>query len=82
MKIWQLHELKLQGYQVLYRQNTKVYFIPLKSTYESLLDKINDTPLWEDEIIDISEAISNYSNYRAYLQSMIIVLENEFEQQL
>ncbi|WP_333624281.1 hypothetical protein [Sphingobacterium siyangense] len=79
MEIWQLQELKLQGYQVLYRQNTKAYFIPLKNSYESLLDKINDAPMWEDEVIDINEAISHYPNYKEYLQSMFIVLENESE---
>lgn len=77
MKLHQLQQLKKEGYEILYRKNDKQYFIPLKITYENVLSVINQTPLNEDEVLDISSAIENYHNYEEYLTSIKVIYFSE-----
>lgn len=73
MDLYQLQELKKQGYETLYRKNDKQYFIPLSITYENLLTEISQTPMMEDELIDISCAIDNYIDYEEYLTTILVI---------
>lgn len=77
MKLRQLQQLKNEGYETLYRKNDKQYFIPLKFTYENVLSTINQTPLDEDDLLDISSAIENYRNYEEYLTTIKVIYFSE-----
>ncbi|MNI01085.1 hypothetical protein D3C73_539130 [compost metagenome] len=77
MKLSQLQQLKKEGYEILYRKNDKQYFIPLKVTYENVLSSINQTPLNEDDLLDISSAIENYHNYEEYLTTIKVIYFSE-----
>lgn len=77
MKLSQLQQLKKEGYEILYRKNGKQYFIPLKVTYENVLSSINQTPLNEDDLLDISSAIENYHNYEEYLTTIKVIYFSE-----
>lgn len=77
MKLSQLQQLKKEGYEILYRKNDKQYFIPLKVTYENVLSTLNQTPLNEDDLLDISSAIENYLNYEEYLTTIKVIYFSE-----
>jgi hypothetical protein len=79
MDYLQLQTLQKQGYKVLYRDRNKDYFVPLKESYLSLLDKMHQTPLWEDELIEIKAALENYSDYQEYLFWLRVVYLNPIE---
>ncbi|WON93803.1 hypothetical protein [Sphingobacterium sp. UGAL515B_05] len=76
MDYLQLQALQKKGYKVLYRDRKKNYFVPLKQSYSSLLDKMHQTPLWEDELIDIHAALENYNDYQEYLFLLRVVYFN------
>lgn len=76
MKIWQLEELKHEGYHVLFRAHDKEYFVPLKESYENLIEKMNQAPLVEDEVLDIQDAIKNYESYKEFLSGLRVVHSN------
>ncbi|WP_343559592.1 hypothetical protein [Sphingobacterium sp.] len=79
MDYLQLKTLQKQGYKVLYRDRNKDYFVPLKESYLSLLDKMHQTPLWEDELIEIRTVLENYSDYQEYLFWLRVVYLNLIE---
>ncbi|WP_313155955.1 hypothetical protein [Sphingobacterium multivorum] len=79
MDYLQLQTLQKQGYKVLYRDRNKDYFVPLKASYLTLLDKMHQTPLWEDELIEIRTALENYSDYQEYLFWLRVVYLNPIE---
>ncbi len=76
MEIWQLEKLREKGFNVLYRDRDKDYFVPRTERYEWLLETINDTPLREDEIIEISSAIEHYYEYKELLAYIRVVYVN------
>lgn len=76
MKIWQLEELKHDGYHVLFRAHDKDYFVPLKESYENIIEKMNQAPLDEDEVLDIEDAIKNYDAYKEFLSALRVVYSN------
>ncbi|WP_293906066.1 hypothetical protein [Sphingobacterium sp. UBA5670] len=76
MEIWQLEKLREKGFKVLYRDRDKDYFVPRTEPYEWLLETINETPLREDEIIEISGAIEHYKEYKELLSYIRVVYVN------
>jgi len=76
MEIWQLEKLREKGFKVLYRDRDKDYFVPRTEPYERLLETINETPLREDEIIEISGAIKHYNEYKELLSYIRVVYVN------
>jgi hypothetical protein len=49
----------------------------LKVTYENVLSTLNQTPLNEDDLLDISSAIENYLNYEEYLTTIKVIYFSE-----
>lgn len=44
-----------------------------------MLDKMHQTPLWEDELIEIRSVLENYSDYQEYLFWLRVVYVNPIE---
>ncbi|MGJ1435689.1 hypothetical protein [Sphingobacterium siyangense] len=74
MERWQLEELQKDGYLVLFRPVDKGYFIPLKDPYDDMVDKINQAPSQEDEVLEIQSAIDYYNDYQEFLSDIKVVL--------
>lgn len=76
MKYGQLKALQNEGYQVLLRKHNQYFFIPLKENLPSLLDRLEQSPLQEDEILEISDALVHYNDYLEFLNSISVVIRN------
>ncbi|WP_149912727.1 hypothetical protein [Sphingobacterium cavernae] len=68
MNIDLLNQLKQDGFRYLFRKHDKAAFSPIKQ----LPEKISDTPLMEDELISIEDAIE-FANSLALKNSIIIL---------
>lgn len=77
MDYLQLQTLQKQGYKVLYKDRNKDFFVPLKESYLSLIDKMHQTPLLEDEVIEIRTAMENFSDYEEFLFFVRVVYLNQ-----
>jgi len=68
MNIDLLNQLKQEGFKYLFRKHDEAAFSPIKQMPE----KISDTPLMEDELISIDDAIE-FANSTALKNTLIIL---------